>query len=137
RGELLSGSVLSSLEAGLQFGHGGEPWRTAVQRRRRRLAVRRFNSATAVSRGEPDRVGMSVAEAVALQFGHGGEPWRTWLPASGGSTRRRLQFGHGGEPWRTILVGTSIVTTGRGSHRERFAPGLRHSGAAAGQASYK
>ena len=37
----------------LQFGHGGEPWRTRPPGRRRR-GPGRFNSATAVNRGEPD-----------------------------------------------------------------------------------
>ena len=63
----------------LQFGHGGEPWRTFAW-------VRSDNTAS------------------LLQFGHGGEPWRTAYKFSSKSILVPLQFGHGGEPWRTDAV---------------------------------
>ena len=61
----------------LQFGHGGEPWRTPTPRRRCG-SPSSFNSATAVNRGElDDSQKVWFPAAVELQFGHGGEPWRT------------------------------------------------------------
>ena len=61
----------------LQFGHGGEPWRTSNWHE-------------------------IAGRADVLQFGHGGEPWRTARTDTGlGVMAGLLQFGHGGEPWRT------------------------------------
>ena len=89
-------------EEALQFGHGGEPWRTRPSGTARGIEGSSFNSATAVNRGEhggrvmpcPTCSGFNSATAVNrgelgvlgeftpfygwLQFGHGGEPWRTW-----------------------------------------------------------
>ena len=109
----------------LQFGHGGEPWRTSYLGSVGE-GVARFNSATAVNRGEPPNAVVGRRMWPALQFGHGGEPWRTrrgrtrrrYRPARFNSATavnrgepagvarrtkcsRSLQFGHGGEPWRT------------------------------------
>ena len=63
--------------ATLQFGHGGEPWRTGTSGKIT-SNLQCFNSATAVNRGEriSDPVPVSLS---GLQFGHGGEPWRTGL----------------------------------------------------------
>ena len=88
----------------LQFGHGGEPWRTTSTTRMvgsSSLRFTRFNSATAVNRGEPRpiptrsrrRTRFNSATAV-----NRGEPSPRISP---GSHSARLQFGHGGEPWRT------------------------------------
>ena len=78
----------------LQFGHGGEPWRTG---------------------GEYSR----TCYLGALQFGHGGEPWRTAVKMTVASMAVVLQFGHGGEPWRTNKARFVDAQAGAASIRPR------------------
>ena len=110
----------------LQFGHGGEPWRTTTLARRMRRHAR-FNSATAVNRGEQHGRGLLMwtkARFNSATAVNRGEPACPVVVAgvlrpcrfnsatavnrgerlNVGNIKRRLvwlQFGHGGEPWRT------------------------------------
>ena len=105
----------------LQFGHGGEPWRTAFappSRTRTRGGMLQFGHG-----GEPWRTRVVVgrpAEPGRLQFGHGGEPWRTvsvWAFAP--PSPSMLQFGHGGEPWRTAARAAKELADAEASIRPR------------------
>ncbi len=62
----------------LQFGHGCEPWKTPLSTASSPTAGQRFNSATAVSRGKPTCRQSDRPNIASLQFGHGCEPWKTW-----------------------------------------------------------
>ena len=71
------------------------------------MGRRRFNSATAVNRGEPARSGPRPANQISFNSAtavNRGEPCGS-LPIRLKPRARQLQFGHGGEPWRTVLLG--------------------------------
>ena len=86
----------------LQFGHGGEPWRTLPGLPGCEGRGTGFNSATAVNRGEPARRGSTSCQSVRFNSAtavNRGEPSRAPPPPP---ETAKLQFGHGGEPWRTL-----------------------------------
>ena len=104
--------IVPAFTCALQFGHGGEPWRTQ------------------------SRMPSEVSD-FALQFGHGGEPWRTTRAVQTPSSRYLLQFGHGGEPWRTprctsaagrTLSFNSATAVNRGELRDAVLPVLSRHG---------
>ena len=101
RGKRRIAFVPVSTPSKLQFGHGGEPWKTGTSRG----TGRRCTSLQFGHGGEPWKTTSAddaARASYALQFGHGGEPWKTARGGQSSMAWLRLQFGHGGEPWKTI-----------------------------------